>query len=131
VQQTRSRAIRSSRTARAGYALNGFLHLIIAWIARQIAWTASGKTADQSGALQTLDGSSLGRSAHWVGLLGFQALGLWQLTSALAVRTHGESSQWADKVKGISKAVVHLALAWTSFSFAQGHPSSSKAQGLD
>jgi hypothetical protein len=117
--------------ARAGYALSGFLHLIIAWIALQIAWTASGKAADQSGALQTLAGSSLGRFALWVGVLGFLALGLWQLASALAVRTHGESSQWADKVKGFSKAVVYLALAWTSFSFARGHPSNSKAQSSD
>lgn len=117
--------------ARAGYALNGFLHLMIAWIALQIAWTASGKSADQSGALQSLAGSSLGRLALWVAVLGFLALGLWQLASAVAVRTHGESSQWADKVKGVSKAVVYLALAWTSFSFAKGHPSSSKAQSAD
>jgi len=114
--------------ARAGYALNGVLHLMIAWIALQIAWTASGTSADQSGALQTLAGSSLGRLALWAAVLGFLALGLWQLASAVAVRTRGESSQWAVKVKGISKAVVYLALAWTSFSFAKGQPSSSKAQ---
>jgi Domain of Unknown Function (DUF1206) len=117
--------------ARAGYALNGVLHLMIAWIALQIAWTASGKSADQSGALQTVAGSSLGRLALWVAVLGFLALGLWQLASAVAVRTRGKSSQWADKVKGISKAVVYLALAWTSFNFATGQPSSSKAQSAD
>jgi type IV secretory pathway VirB2 component (pilin) len=117
--------------ARAGYALNGVLHLMIAWIALQIAWTASGKSADQSGALQTLAGSSLGRLALWLAVLGFLALGLWQLASAVAVRTRGKSSQWADKIKGISKAVVYLALAWTSFSFAKGQPSSSKAQSAD
>src|SRR5450631_191392 len=92
--------------ARAGYALNGLLHLMIAWIALQIAWTASGKSADQSGALQTLAGSSLGRLALWVAVLGFLALGLWQLASALAVRTGGESSKWTIKAKGIAKAVV-------------------------
>ena len=117
--------------ARAGYALNGFLHLMIAWIAIQIAWFASGRSADQSGALQTLAGSSLGRLALWVAALGFLALGLWQLASAVAVRTRGKSSQWADKVKGISKSVLYLALAWTSFSFAKGRPSSSKAQSAD
>jgi hypothetical protein len=117
--------------ARAGYALNGALHLMIAWIALQIAWTASGKSADQSGALQTVAGSSFGRLALWLAVLGFLALGLWQLASAVAVRTRGKSSQWADKIKGISKAVVYLALAWTSFSFAKGQPSSSKAQSAD
>jgi type IV secretory pathway VirB2 component (pilin) len=117
--------------ARVGYAVSGVLHLLIAWIALQIAWVASGKSADQSGALQTLAGNSLGRLTLWVAVLGFLALGLWQLSSALAVRTGGESSKWAVKAKGFAKAVVYLALAWTSFSFAKGQPSSSKAQSSD
>ena len=117
--------------ARVGYAVNGVLHLLIAWIALQVAWSASGKSADQSGALQSLAGNSLGRLTLWVAVLGFLALALWQLSSALAVRTGGESSKWAVKAKGIAKAVVYLALAWTSFSFAKGKPSSSKAQSAD
>jgi hypothetical protein len=117
--------------ARVGYAVSGVLHLLIAWIALQIAWISSGKSADQSGALQTLAGSSLGRLTLWVAVLGFLALGVWQLASALAVRTGGESSRWAVKAKGFAKAVVYLALAWTSFSFAKGQPSSSKAQSSD
>src|SRR5665647_1370541 len=67
----------------------------------------------------------------WVAVLGFLALGLWQLASALAVRTGGESSKLAVKAKGIAKSVVYLMLAWTSFSFAKGQPSSSKAQSAD
>jgi type IV secretory pathway VirB2 component (pilin) len=117
--------------ARVGYAVNGVLHLLIGWIALQVAWIASGKSADQSGALQSLAGSSLGRLTLWVAVLGFVALGLWQLASALAVRTGGESSKWAVKAKGIAKAIVYLVLAWTSFSFAKGQPSSSKAQSSD
>ena len=117
--------------ARVGYAVSGVLHLLIAWIALQVAWIASGKSADQSGALQTLAGNSLGRLTLWVAVLGFLALGLWQLASALAVRTAGESSKWAVKAKGIAKAVVYLALAWTSFTFAKGQPTSSKAQSAD
>ena len=117
--------------ARVGYAVSGVLHMLIAWIALQVAWNASGKSADQSGALQTLAGSSLGRLTLWVAVLGFLALGLWQLASALAVRTSGESSKWADKAKGIAKSVVYLVLAWTSFSFAKGQPSSGKAQSAD
>lgn len=117
--------------ARVGYAVSGVLHLLIAWIALQIAWIASAKSADQSGALQTLAGSSLGRLTLWVAVLGFLALGFWLLASALAVRTGGESSKWADKAKGIAKALLYLMLAWTSFSFAKGQPTSSKAQSAD
>jgi type IV secretory pathway VirB2 component (pilin) len=117
--------------ARVGYAVSGVLHLLIGWIALQVAWSASPKSADESGALQSVAGSSLGRLTLWVAVLGFVALGLWQLASALAVRTGGESSKWAVKAKGIAKAAVYLVLAWTSFSFAKGQPSSSKAQSAD
>jgi hypothetical protein len=117
--------------ARVGYAVSGVLHIMIAAIGVQVAWGASRKSADQSGALQTLAGSSPGRLALWVAVLGFLALGLWQLASAVAVRTHGESSQWAEKAKGISKAVLYLVLAWTCFSFTKGEAKSSKAQSAD
>jgi hypothetical protein len=39
--------------------------------------------------------------------------------------------EMGGKAKGMAKAVVYLLLAWTSFSFANGQPSSSKAQSAD
>jgi Domain of Unknown Function (DUF1206) len=117
--------------ARVGYAVNGLLHLLIGGIALQVAWSGSGTSADQSGALQTLAGNSLGRLTLWVAVLGFLALGLWQLANGLATRSAAGSSQWAVRGKSISKAIVYLALAWTCFSFAKGKPSSSKAQSAD
>ncbi len=117
--------------ARVGYGVSGVLHLLIAWIALQVAWFASGKPADQSGALQTLSTSAPGRWALWVAVAGFLALGLWQLASALAVRTRGQTSQWGLKAKGISKAVLYLVLGWTCLSFAKGQPSSSTSQNAD
>jgi type IV secretory pathway VirB2 component (pilin) len=82
--------------ARVGYAVSGVLHLLIGWIALQVAWFASAKSADQSGALQTISGSPLGRFTRWVAVLGFLVLGLWQLANALALRTGGEASRWAS-----------------------------------
>jgi hypothetical protein len=117
--------------ARLGYAVSGVLHLLIGWIALQIASSASGKSADQSGALQTLAGNSMGRLTLWLAVVGFLALGLFQLAHGLAARPSAGTSPWAVRAKGISKAVLYLALAWTSFSTAKGHPSSSKAQSAD
>jgi len=117
--------------ARVGYAVSGVLHLLIGWIALQVAWSGSGKAADQSGALQTLAGSSLGRLTLWVAVLGFVALGLWQFANGFAGRSGSGSSLWADRAKSLSKAIVYLALAWTCFNFAKGRPSSSKAQSTD
>jgi hypothetical protein len=117
--------------ARVGYAVTGVLHLLIAWIAIQIAWFDSGRPADQSGALQTLAGSTVGRLTLWVAVLGFTALGLWQVANAVSPHSHADSSAWADRAKSIGTAVVYLALAWTSFSTVRGRPRSSKAESAD
>jgi hypothetical protein len=118
--------------ARVGYAVSGVLHLLIGWIALQVAWSASGgKSADQSGALQALAGNAAGRLTLWVAVVGFLALGLWQLANALASHPSPGSSQWPARAKGFSKAVIYLALAWASLSTVKGHPTSSKAQSAD
>ena len=52
--------------ARIGYAVSGLLHLLIGWIALQVAWGSSGKSADQSGALASLAGNGVGRFGLWV-----------------------------------------------------------------
>lgn len=117
--------------ARVGYAVSGVLHLLIGWIALQVAWSDSSKSADESGALQTLAGTSLGRLTLWLAVVGFLALGLWQLASGLAARPAKDSSLWVARIKGIAKAVLYLALALTSFSAAKGQPSNSKAQSAD
>ena len=41
------------------------------------------------------------------------------------------SSPWAERAKGISRAILHLFLAWTSFSTAKGHPHSNREQSTD
>ncbi len=117
--------------ARVGYVVSGVLHLLIGWIALQVAWFASGTSADQSGALQTLAGSTLGRLTLWVAVLGFLALGLFELAKALAVRPAPGASPWADRAKSSSKTVLYLALAWASFSTANGRPNSNTAQSVD
>ena len=117
--------------ARVGYAVSGVLHLLIGWIALQVAWSGSGRSADQSGALRTLAGTGLGRLTLWVPVAGFVALALWQLAYGIAARPAGDLSVWAARAKGIAKAVLYLALAWTCLSAARGQPRSSKAQSTD
>ena len=117
--------------AKLGYAVSGVLHLLIAWIALQVAWFSSGQSADESGALQTLAGSSLGRVSLWLAVLGFLGLAVWQLVGTLAVRTGDKSSQLADKAKGLAKTVLYVVLALASFSFAKGQAVSSKEHSVD
>jgi Domain of Unknown Function (DUF1206) len=117
--------------ARVGYAISGVLHLLIGWIALQIAWSASRQSADESGALEALAGNALGQLTLWVAVLGFLALGLWDLANAVAVRPGPGSSPWAERGKGVSKAIVHFALAWTCYSTLQGRPHSNTEQSSD
>jgi len=119
--------------ARVGYAVSGLLHLLIGWIALQVAWGIgeAGKNADQSGALQSLAGNGAGKLALWVGVLGFLGLGLWQLADAAFGHPGSDKEAWGGRVKAFSKAVVYLVLAWTTFNFARGQSSDSKSQTVD
>lgn len=113
--------------ARLGYAVNGIVHLLIAWLALQVAWGGGGGSADQSGAMQTLAGNDIGRVLLWIAVLGFLGLGLWQVTEVIVGR--GETS---DRLKSAAKAVVYLFLALSFFSYARsGSGSSSKQQSVD
>ncbi|HEY8305412.1 MAG TPA: DUF1206 domain-containing protein [Lapillicoccus sp.] len=113
--------------ARLGYAINGVVHLLIAWLALQVAWGGGGGSADQSGAMQTLAGNDIGRVLLWVAVLGFLGLGLWQVTEVIVGR--GETS---DRLKAAAKAVVYLFLTFSFFSYARsGTGSSSKDQSVD
>jgi hypothetical protein len=119
--------------ARAGYATSGLLHLLIGWIALQVAFGGGGggKNADQSGALASLAGNGLGKLLLWLGVIGFLGLALWQLTDAVIGHPGKDSEAWADRAKAAGKAVVYLALGWSAFRFARGSSSNSRAQSVD
>jgi hypothetical protein len=113
VQQAASRAGDHpllEKGARLGYGASGVLHLLLAWVTIQLAWTSGGEQADQSGALQQLAGNGAGQALLWVLLVGFVLLALWQATEAIA---WGEAK---DRAKAAAKAVVHAVLAWTTVS---------------
>lgn len=133
-EQLARRAANSDKletAARAGFAVNGVMHLLIGGIALQVAWSGSGKKADQSGALGTLAGNGLGKALLWLGVVGFLGLAIWQLTEA-AFSSRGEGKDKVlDKVKSVAKAVVYAALALTTLQFARGGGSSSTSQSQD
>lgn len=110
------------KAARVGYAVNGLLHLLIAWIALQIAFGFSGDSADQSGALSHLSNNTFGRIMLWIAVAGFIGLTILQLTKAFA----GTAYKTSDRVKEGSKAPVYAVLAWTAFNYAKGDSSNSE-----
>jgi hypothetical protein len=69
--------------ARIGLIAYGVTHLLIAWLALQVALGNSGPQANQSGAFQELAQQSFGRVLLWVLVLGFVAVALWRLTQVI------------------------------------------------
>ncbi len=111
--------------ARVGYAANGVLHLMIGWLAVQLATQQYSGNADQSGALAVLADNPVGKAALWVGVVGWLCLGLWQLTESML-----PLPDIKDRVKAISKAVLYATLSWSCFSFIRGSGSDSSEQSV-
>jgi len=120
--------------ARVGLIAYGVVHLLLAWLALQMAWGGGGQSADQSGALATVAESPVGKPLLWIIALGMIALAVWQAAEVLRWRSglsgSGDARKKAVKktVKSIAKAVVYLALAVLALRFATGGGQSSSAQ---
>ncbi len=120
--------------ARVGLIAYGIVHLLIAWLALQLAWGGGGESADQSGALATLAEQPFGKPLLWVLTLGLVALALWQLGEVLRHRAGLQSTGDARKkaitkiVKSLAKTVMFLALALLAFRYATGGGQSSSGQ---
>lgn len=107
------------RLARAGFVMNGVVHLLIGWIALRIAFGSGGGEASNSGALAEIASAPGGQVMLWAGAVAFLALAVWQLTELLL--GGGEKS---DRAKAGAKAVVYAALGLTTVRFAAGGASS-------
>lgn len=113
--------------ARIGLIAYGVVHLLLAWLALQLAWGGgSGQSADQAGALATLAEQPLGRPLLWLLAVGLVALAAWQAAEVLRWRGRLSSSGDARKkalektVKAVAKAVLYAALAVLAVRTATG-----------
>jgi hypothetical protein len=124
--------------ARVGLIAYGLVHLLIAWLAIQLAWfNGGGKSADQSGAMSTVAESPVGKPLLWVIALGFVALAAWQAAEVLRWRGSWSASGKArtqalqKSGKALVKTAVYIALAVLAIKFAVGSGKSSSQQQQD
>jgi hypothetical protein len=118
--------------ARVGLIAYGVVHLLVAWLALQLAWGGGGgKSADQSGAMATLVQQPLGKPLLWVLAVGLIALAAWQAAEVLRWRS-GWSASGKTRTKALKKsgnalvkAVIYIALAVLAIRFATGNGQSS------
>jgi hypothetical protein len=113
--------------ARAGLIAYGVVHLLVGWLAVQIAWSASGsKSADTSGALQTLADQPFGKILLWLVAVGLVALALWQASEALwGYRNREGFKRVRKQVTSGAMAAIYAALGVSAASVALGSGSSS------
>jgi len=120
--------------ARIGLVAYGLVHLLVAWLAVQLAWGGGGGEADQSGAMATLAQTPVGKPLLWIIAVGLIALAVWQAAEALqwrgSLRMGGRQKKKAlQKIgKAVAKAVVYAVLAITAIKFAVGSGKSSAQQ---
>ncbi|MBM7280239.1 DUF1206 domain-containing protein [Gordonia rubripertincta] len=122
------------RAARAGHAVSGLVHLLIAYIVVRLAF-GEGGNADQSGALGFFAGNTGGRLVLWIAAVAFVALALWRVAEAIVGphatepgRDNDGAEDWLDRGKALSLAVVYAGFAWTAVRFAMGNGQSSGQQ---
>lgn len=107
----------------------GVVHLLVAWIALQVAWGGDNQEASQRGAMQEMGSTGIGRVLLWVTAVGLFALVLWQLFEAIA----GHRDQREDRKRLIKrlgsagKAVIYGLLGVSAVSTATGSSSSGES----
>jgi hypothetical protein len=118
--------------ARVGLLAYGVVHLLLAWLAVQLAWFGGGgKSADQSGAMATVAESPVGKPLLWVIAVGLVALAAWQAAEVLRWRGQWSASGKArakalqKSGKALVKTVVYVALAVLAIRYATGGGQSS------
>lgn len=124
--------------ARIGLIAYGVVHLLVAWLAVQLAWFGGGgKSADQSGAMSTVADSPVGKPLLWVIAVGLIALAAWQAAEVFRWRG-GWSASGKTRTKAIRKsansvikAAVYAALAILAIKYATGGGSSSSQKQQD
>lgn len=108
------------RTARAGFAVNGLLHVLMGLLAISVATGAAGAgdEADPGGALRTVADTPGGLILVWVLAAGLVALALWLLLEA--VIAHLLRREWKRGIIVLAKAVAYGALAVPAITIGLG-----------
>ena len=124
---TTAQEVRYSRTYGAaitvGLIAYGLVHLLIAWIALQLAWGKSSQEASQQGALEELAGKPLGGVLLWVVAFGLLVLVVWRVLEIVYGHLDLEK-----KLSSIGRAVVYLVLGLSAVKVAAGAGGSSTGE---
>jgi hypothetical protein len=117
--------VRNSKALEVGVRIGlvsfGLVHLLIAWVALQVAWTHEKTSANSSGALRQLAGEPVGRALLWVIAFGLVALVIWQVGEAIWGHAYEDGAKrLVKRLTSAGRAVVYAALAFNAFNIVIG-----------
>jgi hypothetical protein len=112
-----SRAFRVA--ARAGYAANGLVHVLIGVFILAVAFGGREET-DQAGAFKAVAGAPAGFLALWALAIALLALGLYHLLEGILAWGGDAARKWGRRVAEWGQAFVFIALGLIAASVALG-----------
>ncbi len=113
------------RAIRFGMVAYGVVHLVIAWLALQLALGQHQKNASQKGAMQTLAKQPFGPVLLWVVALGMFALVIWRLLEAVVGHQEYDGGKRARRrAVSAGKAILYGYIGVLALEYAVGSGSS-------
>jgi hypothetical protein len=111
--------------ARLGFVAYGLVHLMVAWLAAQLALGDTSRDVSNAGALHALATQPFGAVVVWLVAVGMFLLVGWRLLEAVAGHRDEEgATRWRKRLVSLGKAVVYGVLGWSAVKVALGQGSS-------
>ena len=133
IQQAAQRAHQSDTlevAIRVGLVAYGVVHVLVGWLAVQVAFGEKSKQASSSGAMHTLAAQPLGEVLIWVVAIGLLALVVWRCLEAWKAWHTEDGADRAKHVAGqVLKAVIYAVLAFSALTTALGSSGGGGASG--
>jgi hypothetical protein len=109
------------RGIRFGMVVYGVVHLVVAWLALQLALGEHNTNASQQGAMQTVAKQSFGPLLLWLITIGMVLLVIWRAVEAfVGHQEYDGGKRWRKRATSAFKAILYGYLAFTAFQFAIG-----------
>lgn len=116
---------------RAGLVAYGVVHLLVAWLAVQLAFGDKQDSASNSGALHYLAEQPMGEVLVWLIAVGMLLLVVWRLLEAAFGydEESDDAKRWRKRATSLGKAVIYGALGWSAVKTATGDTSKGGTDG--
>lgn len=116
------------RGIRFGMVVYGVVHLVVAWLAAQLALGNSSGSASSTGALHKLAQSTFGGLVIWLVVIGMFMLVLWRLLEAAVGHQDEDGGKRVRKqLTSVAKAAIYASIALSALKIATS--SGSKGGG--